>query len=151
MKSKYQAYNPNNARILISYKDNEKPVKFEYVNKGGIFKIILISLISVWVFWVMVPFMLVKFVLETYTIYYWGWWNTGFNMIYIIFLPPIIASFLFRYNKKLILLMPTINMYCSIFPFLSQKYKSVTKLDSRVFELPLFNNIFLDYKATGEF
>jgi hypothetical protein len=54
-------------------------------------------------------------------------------------------------NKKLLRMMPDLwTISTKIFNngYYTQKIK---KIDNRIFEIPLFENIFLDYNATGEF
>ena len=47
--------------------------------------------------------------------------------------------------------MPEIQKKLALFPFQIRYYKQIRKLNSKVFEIPQFSNIFLDYKATKEF
>jgi len=47
--------------------------------------------------------------------------------------------------------MPEIGKFASLFPGGSYNYKKINKLNSKTFQIPIFSNVFLDYKVTGEF
>ena len=75
--------------------------------------------------------------------------STKYNSIFII-MPMTLALF-FRYNKKLLKLMPKINLFLNSMPFKTRYYTRIENMDTTKCEIPIFDNAFLDYKATEDF
>jgi len=146
-----QELNPSNARITIEYKDKPE-VTMEYVTVHHPLLLVFTTLYKYYflrgIF--LIPFIyvvLIKAIFfpeQTFL-------NAFIAMLLIldfVLLPFILVCFLFTYNKKLLALMPELNyrtggtLYHATFPPSAVKNNQV--------ELPLFNNIGLDYKAIGE-
>lgn len=138
---KYQSINPNNSRIFIDY-SKSVPVRFEYIRKTEIFKIVYFNLFLLFA-WFNLLLLLIMFFIFGY--------NPGLILFTFFFGVPFVVSIFFVNNNKLLSLMPVIGKFNCLFPFWISKYRLIKNLDKRVFEIPLFKNIFLEYKATREF
>lgn len=143
---KYQLENPSNARIFIDFKNKENPVSFSYPNKLNSFKMALYLFLPVWFkLWILIimPIFLLAILLGMRDIA-----SVTLVLFATPLVPPLILSFIFSHNKKLILTLPKLNKFVS-----SSDLKRVVicSLDSKVYELPIFENVFLEYKATEEF
>lgn len=172
--TKFQEKNPSNARILIDHK--KKSVKFEYPNKHHHFTIIFATSTMIWI---LINFVLTFIVILSYVVFFMinsffhpACTNTittytstkcgiisfdfsSLKYLYIMlvysFLPPLMFTLLFMDNERLVKNMPKLNMAISLFPFGRYYIKEITSLNSKVFEIPIFDNTFLDYEAEGEF
>ena len=158
--AEYRQNTPSNARIFIDYRNKKNPVKFEYPVKKSPFKICFHSFLYLWIllnatvggFIILLKmfFNFSKNPLEVTT-------TTIINLQPAIILLgyftllPLIFALLFSKNQKLLRLMPEINKKITLFPFGKHYYKKITRLNSKIFKIPIFDNTFLDYKATGEF
>lgn len=64
---------------------------------------------------------------------------------------PFIIALIFLRSERLMKLMPDINLWLSRITGRGYYFKKIKKLDSNVFEIPVFDNVFLDYKLTKDF
>ncbi len=162
MKQKFQEENPSNARVFIDYRNKENPVRFEYPNKKSPLGIVFTSFLSLW-FIINLFFIIPNAILlGGHQIYLLKGVSGvtdevsnitlrfGLLFVHFLFLPLFITLIVLN-NKKLLSYMPVINMWQTSLSSPSYYYKKITKLNSKTFEIPIFNNIFLDYKATKQF
>jgi len=153
---KYQSLNPSNSRVFINYKDKKKPVKFEYPNKKSSFKVCFGTFLGLWVL-----FNLFFIVPNAIAIYLIRGISSGFGtvvsfreilviggLLLHFFFTPLVLAKVFSLSPTLLSLMPEINKKLNS---RTTYYKEVRKIKSRVFEIPTFGNVFLDFEATGEF
>lgn len=68
-----------------------------------------------------------------------------------VFFPPFLLTFIFLHSEKLMKKMPDINLFLSRVTGNGHYYVKVKKLDSRTYELPVFDNVFLDVSMTKDF
>jgi len=165
---KYQSMNPSNSRVLIDYRNKKHPVKFQYPAKKSPFKIVFGGYLSLWIVLHMylillfiiisIPILLIMFLPlliqgEFSTISSQMNWRElipALILIFHMFFIPLVATLITIKNKKLLSYMPQINMFGALLLQYSF-YKKITKLNSKTYKLPLFTNVFLDYKTKGEF
>jgi hypothetical protein len=155
-----QEQNPNNARVFIDY-NNKSKARFEYVDKTsqilhlyvtfayiyiGIFFIIYIGYTLAFLFDSLFKIKQNE-IIQNFT------QENMFSIIFVllVIILPLITSLIFRYNKKLIRFMPKINLFIHSFPFNTHYYSKIEKVEDKIVEIPMFQNIFLDYEATEEF
>jgi len=144
---KYQLENPSNACVFIDFVNKENPVSFSYPNKLNSFKmasyLFFVVWFKVWILTIMPIFLILAIFFGVNDIV-----STMFVLFVTPLVSPLILSFIFSHNKKLILTLPKLNKFVS-----SSDLKRVVicSLDSKVYELPIFDNVFLEYKATEEF
>ena len=168
MGKKYQSINPSNARVLIDYRNKEHPVRFQYPAKKSPFKIVLSGYYFLWIYLHMI-FCLISIVIAFIVlliIYFplliqgdfssissqidWSGLILTLAFAFHLFFIPLLATLITINNKKLLSYMPQINMFSSLLLGYSF-HKKITNLDSTTYKLPLFSNVFLDYKTKGEF
>jgi len=172
MKVKYQSLNPSDARIHIDFHNRKNPVSFDYVNKKSAFSIsyttflgiwlpIAIILIAVAVMGVVIAVIVQPVGIETETTelstsdidnIFLGLGLIIGGVVFSILGMPLIPAYIFSKNETLLKYMPKINAWS--FWALSRftcDYIKVRKLDSKVFEVPVFQNVYVEYKLTGEF
>jgi hypothetical protein len=152
---KYQSKNPSNSCIYIHHR-SKKPVKFSYPNKKSPFRIVFRTFFALWIFlnmFLAIPNLIL------FSIYRGEIQEEILNIMTFpfilivlhLFFIPLISTFILIKNDKLLSYMPEINRKLSLIPFGTHNYKKITKLNSTIFEIPIFYNVFLDYKATKEF
>ena len=168
MGKKYQSINPSNARVLIDYRNKKHPVKFQYPAKKSPFYIVFGGYLSLWMV-INIIFVFFNFIISVIILLIiffplllqgdysvvssqmnWKELIPVLVFVFHMFFIPLIATFITLKNKKLLSYMPQINMFSSLLLGHSF-YKKITKLDSTTYKLPLFSNVFLDYKTKGEF
>ena len=151
---KYQLESPNNARVFIDYRKENK-VKFEYVAKDSIFRISFGAWYRLWFLRlgylpVMLIFIGLGFITYDSTFY-------GFHLLFFIFLTsaglqiygvPLIMAYLTTKSKKLTLLLPKLNAIGQS-RFYEVEFNPEDIKESKL-EIPLFRNVLLIYKATDE-
>ena len=161
---RYQKLNPSYACLFIDHK--RKKVSFNYPQKNSTFEMLLIGFFQIWLR-IFILFFVVNLLLvaiwtvvvvsdredptsattHDYTI------PIVMIMAALIFLfigPPLILTLVFMYNEKLLKIYPEI--YTKFSKLMDGwHYVKVTKLKSTVYEIPLFENTFLDYKIVGDF
>lgn len=149
---KYQLENPNNARIFIDYRKEKDKVNFEYVGNSSVLKIALhISLLLHLKGLIFLPLMIMFLVMTSvYPAQNLSLINqialTLFN--FIIITVSYIGTTLILTNKRFIKYYPHLNA------FGAKKYRALfqsEQVELNKVEIPLFSNVFLDYKATKEF
>ncbi|KKM90154.1 hypothetical protein LCGC14_1241520 [marine sediment metagenome] len=163
MKEKFQERNPSNARVFIDYRNKDNPVRFEYPNKKSPFNIVFDSSLGLWfkinIFFIIPNALLFAFY-SLFILQRTSEATGGFDSSILIgvligaihvFLLPLFTTLIIINNKKLLSYMPSINMWNVSLTSPKYNYKKITKLDSKTLEIPIFDNIFLDYKATKEF
>ena len=149
-KKQYRKLNPSNARIDIDYeKDN---VDIEYVHNKSAFSVCHQTFSSFWT----IPnvFILSAFyILYILSNYYAGILEAiiilSIIAIWIISIPLILAL-AFSKNEKLLKMMPNINYKLSFCKPIIAEF-TPNDVDDLKCEIPLFENIGLDYNATEEF
>jgi len=151
---KHQSLNPSDARIKIRYRKGRNPqVKFKYVNKMSPFWIVWISLFFSGINLSYLSIILIFFA-DLIRIYN----SVGKSIplfyhtliIFMFFLPSIIFTIVLISNKRLLKLMPEINLALNG----GLKYKVIFKpkdIKENKCSIPVFKNIGLDYKAKGDF
>lgn len=168
MKRKFQEINPSNARICINYLDKENPVTFDYPAKQTAFDICFAAFLSIWTKIILV-FMIANILPLAYVLIF-GYeknkiivgeilkFTNSIPITYslsfvgiIILAVPFIMTVIFVGNKTLLKKMPEINKFLSLLSSLSYRETVVRKLDNKIFEILMFDNVFLDYKAKGDF
>ncbi len=166
MVEKYQKLNPSDARIFIDYKNKKKPVRFEYPAKQSPFKIVFLSLMGIWFqinLFFIIPNVIILFMAfsiasspPTECVVHQAVSLKDSILptiaaIFHAFFLPLVSTLIIIKNEKLLSYMPKINVWGQYLFDRSFKYKKVTKVDSKTFEIPVFDNVFLDYKATKDF
>jgi hypothetical protein len=138
---KFQAKNPSTARIFIDYRNKKHPVKFEYPASKSPFMALYPQIQWFWII-INIPFLVVLFLTNS---------NPQFISIifHFLFIPIFSTSVITK--TKLIQYAPYINMRILLFTNSSIYYKKIKKLNSRTFDIPFLQNIFLHYTAIGEF
>lgn len=150
---KYQARNPSNARIYINYDlPKEGMVNFKYPDKKSEFKIWLRSLYNLFI----KIFVIVLVFMSLFTIIgiIFGFsirWGSCFLVFVVFAILIFFLSLIFSKNKLLNSYLPYINTFINLLPFGNYNYIKITKLKAKMFEIPIFGNTFLDYKATEQF
>jgi len=133
---------PLNARILIDYDSSN--VLFDYPSHG-FFKSFLAIYGSFWVS--------VSLLLSPFLIFLSFFFNGLITLIYfIVCFELVIFSLFFTFRYDLIKeSFPKFNF--KLYRLIGSRVYRVRKarLNSRVFEIPLFKNVMLSYEATGEF
>lgn len=158
MKTIFQSLNPSDSKVFINYKNKKNPVSFEYPNKSSAFKVVFSSFFNILlhVFLIMiVPFFIISILLQAYKIN-----NNLINLILTVFLPSflgisLLLLFLFSLcivcNKKLLKKMPKINHFLAKIYSPSHQYVYIRKLKEKIFVIPLFENIYMEYILSGDF
>lgn len=169
----YQSLNPSDSSIYIDYKNKENPVRFKYHKKKSPFKICYESFKG---FWMKINLGLIliggvlfiflregkKVIEDVSDLKDMTISEVGSDLIIVLFvmagiasyfyIPPFLTAHVFSSNKKLLLKMPKINKFISLFPFNKSYYVKVTKLKYNKYEITDdFENTFLNYKATKDF
>ena len=159
---RHQEENPSNARVFINYDDKKNPVKFEYPSRSSAFSICFRCILCYWMI-VSGVFTGASFILasvfpklyENKFIYYLGFGGMiSYVWIFVfMFIPSLLITSLFVSNKWLLKKMPSINMNLALFPSNGYYYAKVEAKDMKdnKFEIPLFDNIFMDYDLYGDF
>ncbi|MEK6879886.1 MAG: hypothetical protein AABY22_09780 [Nanoarchaeota archaeon] len=156
MKQTYQELNPSFARIFINKKDKKNPVTISYPAKREAFE----ALSAMWfniIFSYRKTLLALSFVLMLIitSLIYYGLYifaiGLSLGMMIVFWLSPLILVFITLHNKKLYMKMPDIYAEAMIRKENEYMYVKRTKLDKKTFEIPIFDNIFLDYKMKGEF
>jgi len=163
----YQNLNPSDARIFIDIKNHK--VSFEYPSKSSSFWIVFQTMLFVWMLLI-----LIFLIFNLPNIFYFIFISSNANagtpsqsvtilgifialivIIIILFdigiIPPIMATFFIITNEKLLRKMPKIQLNLNSFVGGTHSFKTIKKPNSKVYELPIFNNVFLYYKATKDF
>lgn len=143
---KYQLENPNNARVYIDYRKENK-VNFEYVGKDNQFKIVF----NLWLkLWIKYPL----YVIPVFSIFPLAFVNSLevkliglFLCFFSMFGIPLVLTYI-TLKTEMIKQIPHLQTIGST------KYKVELipeDLKENKFEIPLFKNILMDYIATEEF
>lgn len=166
MTRKFQVDNSNNARVLIDYTNRNEPVKFEVVGTMSSFKVAFNTMFSLWFmvigmsFLLLIPVCFLSILLMHGSVSnffsLWLYWIPSINyniwcfiaIMGLVFGVPLILALLYSKNQRLRLQLPYINAMASPKRFFAMLKPSDIK-DYKI-EIPLFKNIVLDYKATGE-
>lgn len=159
----YQELNPSNARIFIDYTNKKKPVRFEYPKKKSAFRICFSTFFFVYFFLNIMTIIAIVIITQLYDILstetFVSVSSSSIDIIlsvliiggYFIFLPMVLSLIIIT-NPTLLQRMPEINKkISSIFSLGVSYYKKIDKLNKKTFEIPMFANVFLDYKATEDF
>jgi hypothetical protein len=159
---KYQEINPSNSRISVIYptKDNklDKPnVGFSYVNKKPAIYTLLHVFLSIWMKVIMLVLLIIiiniilficidrdLFFIEDFSLI-----KFLYSFFLLIAVPPIFLAIAFHNNENILKMLPKINKILATKN--SFYYKKITKINKKSFEIPLFENVFLNYEATGDF
>jgi len=164
MGEKYQMENPSDARVFIDYNNKEVPVRFEYPDKKSAFNITFKFFLR---HWIRLNYILIIFAFFIFLIVFainnpqdyssMQRTLTLKQFILAILVPyyfvgiPLTISIIFIKNKRLLSLMPYLWAISSKIYMKGYYSQKIYKIDSKVFEIPMFENVFLDYNATGEF
>jgi len=143
--------NPSNARIFINY-NKKKKVRFEYPCKKSKFsqtfhcvtRIITSRILGLSVI-CFLTLITIGFLIRDIRVIFPGLIILGIFLIFVI-TSPFISLILYR-CKWFVKRIPEINKRLEG----EYYYKKVEKLDKPEFEIEYFDNIFLDYRAKGEF
>ncbi len=154
---KFASENPSNSRVKIEYdEDGEGSVTFEYPNKDNIFNVAFrtyCALIFKIFFLFILPITL--FVISILVIFINASLVDGLLFVIVEYSVIIVVIFLLSTittkNKLLLSLMPYINVVSTLIPFGTYQYVKVNKLESNVYEIPLFSNVYMKYKTHGDF
>lgn len=162
---------PLNARVLIDY-ENGKQVKFSYpCEKDNVFSKrldrVFMTFFSIWGFYTVVVFFVFLFFSFGLMIMSSGGfsipmqfhylldmeWLVGFFffLLFSIIIPLSISFYITLDYKKFSKIFPKLNY--SFYNFLKkEKLRTrVTELTEPFFEIPFFENIYLNYRCSGEF
>jgi len=142
-KRRYQLENPSNSRIFINFKDKENPVSFDYPNKSPVHKMVVHTFMK--------PFLnstllFIGYIFISVAIIH--------NLIYIFIFTTLHTLLfvglilIFSKNKKLTRKIPKINKWLNRNTL---KQVIIDKLEEKYYEIPIFDNVFLEYIATEEF
>ncbi len=159
MVKEYQSLNPSNARIEIDYKKDK--VHMEYVHHVSAFKTcfdlflyptlfinLMLLLIGVFIYAIIISEpTITKFMLEDiFSI------ENILTLIFVIWVigTPFFLALLFSKNKRLLKKIPNLSYKLSSGNPIMAEFIPKDVVDNKV-EIPLFENIGLDYEATGEF
>lgn len=180
-KKEFQHLNPSYARICINHKDDKNPVTMTYPSKKGAFRVVFNLMASMWstliqrILSVLIILGLILLVGQALydgsifekndTPFSWSSLNSeqtfSLNIFLILisasiflsflFIPPLIATIIIINNHNLLKKVPEWSMRYYVKQ--NKGFHSVRKykLEEPIFEIPLFDNIFLDYKLTGDF
>lgn len=151
MKEKHQLENPNNSRIFIDYRKQKDKVRFEYVGKQSIFSIVYTVCLDCWLYkgiWLIgspMIFTIIFFLLQSTNMAYHV--LAFFILINYVAIIPLIATAYIILKPGMLKWVPHISAFKSdsyevTFSAKDVKYNKLT--------LPLFNNVLMDYEATGE-
>lgn len=162
MKKKYCLHNCDYARISIDHK--RKRVIMSTPVKEPIWKIIFFNCLSLWLL-IIITFFIINFIplnklSDILSIHKNSDFFTKSIIIFslaeffisIMFFPPFFITLKFFNNPKLIEKIPEIRANLERL-FRNTNYCIIRKkkLNSKIFEIPVFGNIFLDYKTKGDF
>jgi len=149
---KYEVDNPNFSRIFIDFKNKENPVSFEFPNEQKKFKSVHKTVFSMWFspkgFVIFSMFTLSILLIYVSTNLDVDILLMFFEIIFFMLATPYFITILFTYNKTLRSSLP--KMF-KLFHNNQLKRVMVKKMNSKVHELPIFENVFLEYRATKEF
>ena len=150
----YQKLNPSNANIFIDYKNKKNPVSFDYPQKSSAFKMVLYAMFN-FSFYYIYPLLLL-FLFLNIPLFIFFKKDTSilallffFSYFFLLIISFPISYFLSK-NERFLKFMPEFNKHIRTF-FFNYNFIRKTKLTSKEFEIPLFNNVFLDYKLRGDF
>jgi len=163
----YQQSNPSDCRIFIDFKNKKKPVTFQYPSKESSFSIVFHMIVGIFV-QLLILFVILNFPIimawsflepiearmETYdnSLYLISIMLMIFSEIgYILVALPILATLIFISKDNWMKQMPRIQMKMSMLYGGSISTIRVKKLNSKIYELPIFDNVFLEYKTTKDF
>lgn len=159
---KFQSLNPSNSRIFINFKNKDNPVSFEYPDKSSAFSIVYFPLVLTWsMIQVFILFLFTPFIIFLLNKIAWEMIPVtpvigaigSFFIIYfsLMFGIPVIISWIIINNENLLREMPLINKNISLIFNWHFNRIFIDKLNYRVYEIPLFDNVFMKYKATKDF
>ena len=138
--------NPSDSRIYINYK-KKNPVRFVYPVKFHPWQIIAGFFVGCVIYLLPIVFILLSFIyLNPFSALL-----PTFDFFFVGMITSFVIAFPLSYIPAFLKIMPTLQMYLG--GGYLQTYKTVTikKLEELKFEIPVFGNAFLDYKATKEF
>lgn len=148
---KFQQDNPNNARVRIDFGNKENPVEFEYVGTGTPFSVayklfrrtftLQYLLVVVFVWGIFIGITISK---PLGFIYYYSLFAEVFAIYYGM---PFFLALLFT-KTRLVKRIPYIQS--SYKPRYFAEFEAKDLKNNRL-EIPLYNNVFLIYKMTGDF
>lgn len=162
MARKFQQTNPSDARIFINYKDRKNPVRFEYPRKMNAFNVVYFSFLMAWLK-IVILILIVNIPLFVAWAFRFATAEPDYKAMALFFVvittafnfmisTPVIPTLIFLSSEKLMKKMPRIQMKLALFGLANDmQYVKVKKLKSKVYEIPLFSNIYLEYKAKKDF
>lgn len=156
---KFQSLNPSNSRVFINFNNKENPVSFEYPDKSSAFSVIYFPIAMAWsviqviFLFVNIPtiiFILSGIAMDGTEIMIFGL-ATILGFLFFMFSIPALITWIILSNKELLKKMPLINTGISKIGSWSYNRVFVNKLDSKIYEIPVFDNVFIEYHAKGDF
>lgn len=158
----YQSLNPSNSRIVIYHKDKQN-VKFEYPIKLNAFRVCFFTFLQPWIIInviITIIVLIVSIIINSTTkgYFFYSSYSEFFSVVYLAYLIclellfiPLFTAVLFSTNPKLLRFMPEISKRLHMITSNHYYYRKIERINNKIFEIPIFDNIFLDYRATGEF
>lgn len=156
---KYQEINPSNSRIIIDYKRQKPKVKFIYVNKKPPIHTVRAVFYMLWLYVFIIIFAFVILNISVYKIIYTDLTKEisidkislqfAYIFLLLMYVPPLVLTCFFHRNKRFLRLLPKINKILNCGS--SYYFKKIDRIDKKIFELPIFQNVFLEYSATKDF
>lgn len=157
--------NPSNSRIYIDVKN--KKVGFSYPNKKSEFYIVLSFFINLigFVFLIFlvvnIPLFFLYILLQPVSSSNISHNNSFYiipplffifsEFIYIFLNLTLLPTFIFLSSDKLMSKMPELNRKFAIFTGSKKKYIKLFELNSKIYEIPIFDNVFMEYKVAKDF
>lgn len=148
----YQKLNPSAARICINYDDTKNFVTFNYPSKKSAFKVckdVFINFFSsIYITTILIIILVINVILiQKYFVFAY----ILVAIIGIYLAAPILCALIFS-KTKLLKYMPDFSYFIAThFMEYGYNYIEIRKLNNKRFEIPLFENIFLDYEMIGDF
>jgi hypothetical protein len=142
----YQLENPSNARVFINFNNKENPVSFSYPAKENAFNTAFVTIFPLVKY--LIPFWFLPLILFIFLHNVMIIWVGLILMVSVSIILPILIITIISTNKRLILLLPKINKWINRRDI---KHITIEKLDSNVYEVPIFDNVFLEWFPYGEF
>jgi hypothetical protein len=159
----FQEMTPNDARIYINFMNKKKPVSFQYPSKESTFSLIMWLIGGNWAIIILIillvnlPLTLIllpidstpKNSIDSSEV---GTFIALFPSILIfLFLIPLLITLIIISNKSFLKQIPKIMQRMELFFKRGYNQVIVKNLKSKKYTLPIFSNIFLEYKATEDY
>lgn len=149
------------ARIFVDYNNIKNPISMSFPREEGSFKLLYYMLNNIYFsffkYLSIVNGILIIFLifLTNFTSFYLNnfllfWIIEAFILSSIVWFPPILTLIIY-FNKKLYKKMPNFYANWTMWEEDEIKYVKKKRLDSTTLMIPIFNNLFIDVKMSGDF